>query len=72
MDTHGSEVLRKVQTLLLHGVLVGQLVISMGCCQKWLYTFRCILFNLSRVLVELCQILVEKGPRRVVHRLGEG
>lgn len=44
----------------------------MGCGQKWLHTFRCILFNLSRVLVELCHILIEKGPRRVVHRLGEG
>ena len=22
--------------------------------------------------MELCQVLVEKGPRRVVHRLGEG
>lgn len=32
IDTHGCEVLGEVQTLLLHGVLVGQLVVSMGCC----------------------------------------
>ena len=61
VHVHRSEVVREVQALLLHGVLVGQLVVSVGRRQERLHALRCVLAGRESVLLlDAAEVLVEK------------
>ena len=60
MYVHRCEVVRKVQALLLHGVLVGQLVVSVGGRQERLHALCCVLAGCQSDLLCATEVLVEK------------